>query len=252
MAQTSYSISFGPRFDRRTAPVTYWYLVAALVIWVLGFLAPGAGLGEALAFRADSWTQRPWTLVVYPLHWVGMHPLNVLMLGYVLWWSAGDNEMWWGPRVQAGFFVAMAAGMALALALGGAAFGEGATASGPGALISGSLTIWCLRHLEAQILLLFVPVTGRLLLGLEILVLWWSYGPALGVCAVLGCPGLAVAYFYWGHHLHQIPRRLGLDAGSRQARQVRRQKTERDRRVREIFERSGLHVVDDDEKGSRG
>lgn len=250
------TVSFGPRFEPRTAPLTFWLLVAAIVFWLGAFLAPPLrGLADLLLFRAETWTAQPWSLFTYPLVNLSGQPFFFLLMGYVFWWSGAETERWWGTRVHAVFLLTVSAVTALLLALGSGLLATGAAAMGLGIPLCAVLTVWSLRNLRTPIILMIVPAYGWVLLVVEVLTLWMAYGPALGLFALAGGVGLPAAYFYWGHHLHQMLKRNTRPPGRPQApRSGRRDEAERkarEKRVADIFERSGLRVVDEDEPKPR-
>lgn len=249
MFRASTTMSAGPEFSRHRAPVTFWFVAVGGCLGLLSLLVPAFNqVLELLAFQPQALLARPWTLVTYPFAVSAGSPFGLLLTLYVLWWSGSDNEQWWGPRVQAGFLVAISAATALALTGAWLAGGAPAGAAGVAIPLCACLTVWCLRNQGATILLLIVPVSAKLLLVIEVLSLYAMYvhaGLLNALLAVLACPGLAALYFYRGHALHRFFKQLGQRRPPRAPRPDRA-KTERDARVREIFERSGLHVVDDD------
>jgi hypothetical protein len=235
--------SFGPRFAPRSAPVTFWYLVSALALWFGAFLLNAQdALVSSLAFGAAEPLLRPWTFLTHPWVW-HYDPFSTLLLGYVVWWSGADTEQWWGSRVHGVFLAVVMAATAGLLWLSTSLLGTPALLAGAAAPLCAVLTIWCLRHLHSVILLIFIPVPGWLLLTVEVLVLWMSYGPVQGLFAVAGASGLPALYYYQGHRLHRAFNNVR--AAGQQRRRAAEQR-ERDRRVKEIFERSGLRSVDDD------
>ena len=254
MAYQTSTLSFGPRFAPRSAPFTFWFLVAAVAIWFLSFLSPAVSeLIKLLEVRSDALGSRPWSLFTYPLVNRAIPPFYMLMMGFVLWWSGSEVERWWGTKIQAAFVLIVSALTALLIVLGGRMLGGGVTVAGAGIALSAVLTIWSLRNLRTPIMLLFVPAYGWVLLLLEALTLWFGFGPVLGLFAMAGGVGLPAAYFYYGHRLHALFARSG-QAKPRAPKPNRRdeaERREREKRVAEIFERSGLRSVDDDKQPRR-
>lgn len=244
----AYQFSFGPRFAPRSAPVTFWFIIAAAVVNLALFFggARAGGLLPQLVYDPSVFPARPWTLFTSPLINY-MDPFWFLLLGYVFWWVGAEQEQWWGSRVQAGFLAAVAVGTGLMLALSTGLFsgsGPRPVAAGAGALLCGLFTVWCLRFPDRQVILLFVPIAGRFLLVLELAMLWWAYGPVHGLFAVLGSGGLAALYYYRGERFHRFLRDRRRPPRPRASREER----QRERRFRQIMESSGLHLVEDDEE----
>jgi hypothetical protein len=235
------TVSFGPRFHPRSAPVTFWFIIAALVLNLVMFLGGEAvaPLLQALVYDPSTFPAQPWTLLTSPFV-NPMSPFWFLLFGYILWWVGVDQERWWGSKVHARLMVvvSIATGLLLALSthlLPGA--GAAMPMVGAGAILCALFTAWCLRNPTATIILLIVPVSGRLLLVVELASLWWAYGPFHGIFAVLGSGGLSALYYYQGHRFHRW-------LNSRAKGQAKRRN---DRRFARMMKRSGLRVVDDDE-----
>ncbi|MBI5831692.1 MAG: rhomboid family intramembrane serine protease [Armatimonadetes bacterium] len=256
MAYQTSTISFGPRFAPRSAPFTFWFIVASVALWFFAFLAPPvAALASSLAVHSEALAQRPWALLTYPLVNVGMQPFFMLMMGFVLWWAGSDVERWWGTTIHAVFVLTVCAVTAVLISLGASALGAAVPIAGAGIALSAVLTIWSLRNLRTPIMLLIVPAYGWVLLVLEILSLWYGFGPVLGLFAVAGGVGLPAAYFYFGHHLHRIFQKTGgkpkPPKPPKPNRRAEAERQSREKRVADIFERSGLRVVDEDDRGKR-
>lgn len=240
-------LASGPRFHPRSAPVTFWYLVASVVLGVVVFFTNGSQspLLAALVFQPADITHQPWTLLTDALlNYVG--PFWFLLLGYVIWWVGSDLERWWGWRVQVGFLVAVAVAsnglMTLAhLVMPG--YGFIPSAIGSRTLLCALFTVWALRAPDRGILLIFVPVSAAVVMYLEIAMTWYSYGPYYGLFAVVGSAGLGALYYHYGHRLHQFFRNLRKPKGPRPV----EGDGETDRRFKRIMDSSGLHLVDDDE-----
>lgn len=235
--------SSGPRFHPRSAPVTFWLLVVTVLIAIAAFFGGAAVTAaiERLIFVPELGLQQPWTMLTYPV--IGpFDPISLFFIGYVLWWSGADTERWWGSLVHGLVLLAVTVAVALLFLLAHTLNPTLPTKPAYGLMLpmAVGLTIWCLRHLNAPVYLLFIPVTGWLILLLEVAFTWWRYGPYFGFFAVLGAIGLPAAYYYWGHHLHRFGARLGLSPEARERRQ-------RNRRFKKIVKQSNLRLVDDDE-----
>ncbi|MBI2300533.1 MAG: hypothetical protein HYU66_16610 [Armatimonadetes bacterium] len=245
------AISFGPRFHPRSAPVTFWFLVATLVVWLLGFFG-GAAAEPALrlmVFSPLTVASMPWTLLTHAIVNLA-DPIGLFFLSYVFWWVGCDLERWWGSRVHAGFLAAMSLGCNGMVTLGhllNPAAPVGIQALGLGALLCGLFTVWALRNPSARVLLLILPVSAWVIAGLEIAFTWYVYGPFLGLFAVLGTAGLAALYFYKGQRFHAFLRRFGRRPPPPSKGRPTREDRQRDKRFQEIMRNSGLHLVEDDE-----
>lgn len=243
---TCTSVSFGPRFHPRTAPLTFWYVVSGIAVYLLwvvlgGGSGGGEALGRALAFDPASWTGRPWSLLTHPLLHTGL-PFWVALTLYVSWWLGVDCEQWWGSRVQAGFMVAMSLAMAVAMLLARAAGLPVGPVAGAAALIAGWVTIFALRGPTRIIVLIVIPCPAWLVATLTLLTFLVVSGPLTGLLAVLATSGLAAAYFYWGHKLHE----LWQSVSHAPARQAAREKRARDRKFKHLMVISGLADEDDE------
>lgn len=243
MATTT--VSFGPRFHPRTAPVTFWYIVASAVLTIVVFFTTqwpelAVALVRQLVFSADTVAAKPWTLLTYPLLNI-QSPFWLFLSLYVCWWVGSYCELWWGSRIQLGFMVAVAVGMALGLLLGQLiAPGSPRAMAGIGAapLIAAWMTIFALRGPGKPIILFILPVPAGIVALITLASLWWWYGPMLGLFAVLGTGGLAWLYYAHGHRFHDLLRRLRPDAKTRE-------KRARERRFRRLMKKSGLTDTDD-------
>lgn len=243
MATTT--ISFGPRFHPRTAPVTFWYIIASAVLTIVFFFTTqwppvAAAFLRQVMFSADTVATKPWTLLTYALLNI-QSPFWLFLSLYVCWWVGSYCELWWGSRIQVGFMLAVAVGMALGLLLGQLIAPNHLPAmSGLGAapLIAAWMTIFALRGPGKQIILFILPVPAGIVALITLASLWWCYGPIGGFFAVLGTGGLAWLYYAHGHRFHTALRRVLPDAKTRE-------KRARDRRFRRLLRKSGLTDTDD-------
>ncbi|NUQ01251.1 MAG: hypothetical protein HUU35_15495, partial [Armatimonadetes bacterium] len=111
-------------------------------------------------------------------------------------------------------------------------------------LVAALFTVWGLRNPEATIVLIIVPVTGLVVALLSAATVWWSYGVYHGLFVALGSAGIGALYLSQGHRLHHLLKRFRPDPRDKAARQ-------RDKRFQQIMEKSGLRLVDDEEKRPR-
>lgn len=240
-------LSFGPRFHPRSAPVTFWVIVSAVVVTALAFLSglsQGASglLTDLFVFQPAAALQRPWTLLLYPFLNL-QQPFWFLLMAYVIWWCGTELERWWGWRVQLGFLLAVTiSGGLFAMLATAVAPGQGGIGlSGAGIIMEALLCAWGVRHPQRQVILLFVPVTGLVIAIISCLGVWFTYGAWHGFFVMLGTCGLAALYVTKGEHFHRFLRRF---QGDPQAREARR----RDKQFQRIMAKSGLHLVDDDDE----
>jgi len=240
-------ISFGPRFQPRSAPVTFWIIVVSAVISAAAFLSglsQGAGgvILQLFVFRPETALHQPWTLLLYPLLNV-TNPFWFLLTAYVIWWCGSDLERWWGPRVQLGFALTVTiAGGLMAVIATAIAPGQGQVLlAGGGILMESLLCAWGARNPRQQVILLIVPVSGLVIAIIAALGVWFTNGPYHGFFIMLGTAGLAALYVTKGEHFHRFLRRFQGDPKAKEAKA-------RDKKFERIMAKSGLHLVDDDDE----
>ncbi len=240
-------LSFGPRFQPRAAPVTFWLIVSSALLSAAAFLSglspsAGGGFQELFTFLPTTALQRPWTLFVYPLLNLE-HPFWFLLTAYVIWWCGTDLEQWWGSRVQLGLVLAVTiAGGLMAMMATALAPSQGELMlRGAGIIMESLLCAWGLRNPNRQVILLILPVSGLVIAIVACLGVWFTHGPYHGFFVALGTCGLAALYVTKGERFHRVLRRFQGDPKAKDAKA-------RDRKFKRIMARSGLHLVDDDDE----
>ena len=261
----NYRPSSSPRWDARSlwrgpTPLT-WTLIACNVLTFL--LAAGARTLLPLPFFTEGWWLRPWTLLTWPLQGEG-DPIGLLFSVGWIYLFVGSMERAWGTPLYARFFAATTALAALTLWLGSLILQTGAALGSPWAAVGPTVVAWALVNRQASISFFFIPLPAWAVAALGAVMAWfYAGGGVIGLFALSGC---FAAYWYVtqgrnlrfgtirrGEAVH--PRFVQFDRDSQPASAnplrrwlAARQKKTRDRKLEEMFRRSGFT---DDEKGRR-
>lgn len=172
----------------RSAPATSALLALSLGGFLASFFAGALLPLSGLAFIAGRFTRAPWTAVTYPF--VGETQPFFLLLG--LWWLgmvSSELERRRGSGWIAALFLSSSAASAAAV------WGWSLMADRPEAILAGLMlplsgvtVAWCLSHPDRVVLFsLFIPMPGKILALVTVALVYFSYGPVLGLFAAAGC-----------------------------------------------------------------
>jgi hypothetical protein len=181
------------------APAVYILIGVLLAAFVVAWLVQGS-IFPHLAFTGN-WA-KPWTLLTYPFADVGDGTSLLWFLLMLMW------LYWVGTAVErdlqtikfVGFLLAMTLLPALLIYVGGMVINNKPPAVyGPSLLVSAITVAWGVRYPTTCIRLwCIIPVTGKILAVLTVLLTMFGYGtiygsPAMGVIASLHL-GVAAAF----------------------------------------------------------
>lgn len=259
-------------------PVTLSWVAATIVVFLAGFFGMTSGLDERLLAWlglgiVPSWVA-PWTLLTWPLVGTGFVGLIFGTMWAVM--TCSSLERAWGSKRYLLFLLASTLITGLSVALGALALGIGPFfMGGLWAALAAPTVAWCVINRRETITLNFIfPVPAPVLMWITMALLWFSVSsvakhPLLGLFSLAGC---GFAYWYVIRGREWIDGLGGGKVGGKNNlrfddfdRDVRptaktganpvnrwkeeRERRERDRRLEEMFRRSG-YDDDSDEKKS--
>jgi len=239
---------------RTTAPITMGIVVALAVLSVVFFFSNGNGM-ELLVANVE-WTQKPWTLLLYPFAYSGVGGIGALlfaifMIGWMLY-ACGSVEREIGPVKYIATWVILTVLPALLVLESMRAARSGFSLMGPYLPISGLTVIWATRNQYAKFLIWgLIPVTGRIIGWLTVAGTFFTFGlgnPIVGLVAVLPM-GLAwlfatnrIPFFkYKSLEIERVEKKQAeRELAFRAEVVVREREREERERLRRLFERSGI------------
>lgn len=172
-----------------SCPVTWGVIVANAATFLLSFL----GGHLPLAYHPYTVAERPWTVFTYALHGAGP-VVSLLLSAYVFWVFGGSLERAWLVRDYVRFLLLTTPAPALALWLAAAWAGRIAGLAGLWLPVAACAVAWSRLHPAERLLAYFVvPVEGRWVGVLSVVLVFFSFPFPLGVPALAGC---AVAWWY--------------------------------------------------------
>ncbi|MCS7171867.1 MAG: DUF1751 domain-containing protein [Armatimonadetes bacterium] len=182
---------YGRRSLPGDCPVTWALILTNLVTFLLDFL--GFPLPEAFAFTTLVPFSRPWSFLTYPL--AGADAIVGLLLGaYVFWLLGGSLERAWGGRDYLIFLGLTTLATALGLWIGATLLDRVAVLAGLWMPVAAATVAWATLNPYERLLVYFaIPVEGRWLGLLAVVIVFFSFRFPLGVFALTGC---GVAWWY--------------------------------------------------------
>ncbi len=178
-------------------PATFIFMGACLFVYITDFFTRG-NLWNWMEFYTDNFWSRPWTLVTYPLYvsW-DWNPLNVLLMGFWIWFVGGSLERSWSTRIYTLFLLAISALSALSIAIGATILGLTLPLAGPFLPIAAVTVAWGMSNPEATIYFYaIIPIKGKWIAWLDLILVYYMFGAMnllLGVFALGGC---LIAWWY--------------------------------------------------------
>jgi len=178
-------------------PVTKLLIISNVLTFALIALANLGVIVQLLAFQWTTFLIKPWSIVTYPLVWVG-DPLGLLFSGYWLWVAGGSLERNWGSQKFAIYFFSMCAVTAVGIFIGGWLTHADPTIAGLWLPLAGVTVAFAMLNPEQQILFfMIIPMKLKYLALIDVIIVLFSYGSGgrllLGIFALAGC---AMSYFY--------------------------------------------------------
>ena len=244
-------------------PVTLTLLGFNVLTFLLAFLGMNSvlrtGLPNILALGSDSLPLRPWSLLTWPL-FGGFDPITLIFSGLWAFSVCGSLERSWGWKGYLGFFAACTALTGLTLWLGMRLLTAPVVQYGLWLALAAPTLAWCQINRRETIRLYFcipvpAPILGWITLALAFIFTSLAGGhPLLGLFALSGC-GLAYYWVRGGKPSLTLARRGGESRGRFQSFDPEgrggasgnpltklaeeRKRKERDRKLAEMFKRSG-------------
>ena len=210
--------------DTRTAwqrsgfPLTIGIIAAKFVMLVLTTL--GVPLAAWLICMVpEAWSQ-PWRVFTYS--WVSFDIMDVIFSGITLYFFGGSLERSWGTRTFAIFFAAIsfitAAGMSLAAWWLHSSFFVASWL-----VVAALVVAWGMLNPFEKILFWFVPIEGRIVALIDVLIIFFTHVQVSFVLALGALSGCAASYLWvknrtWGNVTHWTIRRPARAAKPRRPR----------------------------------
>ncbi len=156
------------------------------------FLLSFVGLAIPLSFHPAWAAVRPWTTVTYALDGSGSI-LALVVSAYTLWLFGGSLERAWGAREYARFLILSTVLPALALWGAGLVLHRWVELSGLWLPVAACAVAWSAMNPRERLLVYFaIPVEGRWVGWLAVILVFFSFPFPLGGFALTGC-----AFAYW-------------------------------------------------------
>jgi hypothetical protein len=257
-------------FNRGGTPITLIVIVANLVTFFAFAGWGGHDISRFIRFFTPDWPRYVWTALTWPLSGAYMPPLNLLCAAGWFYLFASSLERSWGSR---NFAVCLCGvSILMAISVWAASFVLGIGELVGLWVLAGAVTVaWAAVNRREVVNIWFLPVSAPILMIIGAAMVWYhggaGYGnPMIGLVALVGC---AAAYWFAtkGRHLltsfgvesrsaygsRNAPRRggprdskpdpLGLNRLLRG-----RREREEERRLEDIFRRSGFDTEDRDRR----
>jgi hypothetical protein len=180
-------------------------LVALLVIaFLFGFFSPGLKIWQDFAFESSKFSEKPWSVLTWPIGLGGMLGLVGLVFGGV-WISqiGGQIEQELTSSKYALFLLAFVVVACAFMGLGGFIFADNAPLYGAYPLIAALTVVWATRNPEAMMILLIFPIKAKWLGWFSAAVVFFSTEPRF---APFAAAPLALA---WAFAANKLPIRYG-------------------------------------------
>ncbi len=240
---------------KQASPVNLGLIASMVAVALLFWFTRAKNLPELLIGIESH--QRPWSFLTYP--WAQMpftDGLSLIFFVFLMMWlfmsgSFVEREM--GSVRYAGFWFVSAALIGLVLWAGMNLLNARVALGGAFLPVSAVTMLWCARNQTTTIMLYgFIPLTGKLLAVVDIIIVILLYGNGYPLLGAFACAPLVLAYFYG---LDKLPGlsyagapKQAVQATRAQARygekyydDVKKREQERDERerLRKLFEGSG-------------
>lgn len=210
----------------------------AVVLFKLGIIT------NLLIFKTNNAFLMPWTLVTYPMVYVG-DIIGLLFSAYWLWVAGGSLERSWTTRRFGIYFFLMCIISAGGIWVGSFLLNTPMMVVGLWLPLAGVTVAWAMLNPEQQILFFFIiPMKLKYLALLDVALVLLTYGQIhllMGLFALIGC-----AFSYWYIQPHDFGSNRGQVIRVRQGRSFFNKlnpfgwfKEKRDKdRLRRLFEDS--------------
>jgi membrane associated rhomboid family serine protease len=170
-------------------PATLAIISTCVLSWFCAAVLHSASPFRYLMFDSAAWPlPLPWGVATWPLVENG-HPLFVLFALMWLFSMGGSLERSWGTRTFVAFFAATNALTAISLWVGGLLFHQRVVLDGLWLGLAPLTIAWCLINRRETVMFnLFIPIPAMWLAWLTVAIVWWSMGPPLfSLFALAGC-----------------------------------------------------------------